>query len=248
MSGPKLLDQAVSTTPAAAAAGVLQSATRTEQPRRNPRVRARACRRNRRGFYAHLLKFEYTRRVLRDDAQVTHLKQLQREYFLRMTEGRLDAEYFESRLRVGDVHQRIDLHPEWYLGTYNLYLRLVMERLQLHYTRDPERLVSLIASLSKVIFLDMGLHSTPTSWRLRPSRAGAGVPPHRRGRRTHVAREGSRRAHEGRSSNMIVHDLKGPLGGILTVTQLALRKRGAVADARRVTSSRSSAAPAISCA
>jgi signal transduction histidine kinase len=32
-------------------------------------------------------------------------------------------------------------------------------------------------------------------------------------------------------TNMIVHDLKGPLGGILTVTQLALRKRGAVAAA-----------------
>jgi signal transduction histidine kinase len=32
-------------------------------------------------------------------------------------------------------------------------------------------------------------------------------------------------------TNMIVHDLKAPIGGILTVTQLALRKRGAIPEA-----------------
>ena len=33
--------------------------------------------------------------------------------------------YFESRLRVGDAHQRIGLEPEWYIGRLQpLYLRL----------------------------------------------------------------------------------------------------------------------------
>src|SRR5215470_3704684 len=108
-------------------------------------------------FYAHLWKFDETRRILHDEAQVARLKGLQRAYFLRMIEGRLDAEYFESRLRVGDAHQRIDLAPEFYIGTYNLYLRLLMDRLRDHYRHDPDRLLALIGSLSKVIFLDMGL-------------------------------------------------------------------------------------------
>jgi signal transduction histidine kinase len=183
-------------------------------------------------FYAHLLKFEYTRRILRDDAQVTHLKQLQREYFLQMTEGRLDAEYFESRLRVGDVHQRIDLPPEWYLGTYNLYLRLVMDRLRLHYGHDPERLVSLIGSLSKIIFLDMGLALDAYITGGYVHRALA----QEYRRIAEVAERTVREKEEVERmkadlSNMIVHDLKGPLGGILTVAQLALRKRGAIAEA-----------------
>jgi len=184
-------------------------------------------------LYAHLVKFEYARRILRDDAQIAHLKQLQREYFLRMTEGRLDADYFESRLRVGDVHQRIDLHPEWYLGTYNLYLRLVMDRLRVHYGHDPERLISLIGSLSKVIFLDMGLALDAYVMGGYVHRALAQE--YRRiaevAERT-LQEKGEVERMKADLTNMIVHDLKGPLGGILTTTQLALRKRGAVADAQ----------------
>ena len=108
-------------------------------------------------FYAHLWKFEETRRILGDDAQVARLKKLQRAYFLRMTEGHLDAEYFESRLRVGDAHQHIDLAPEWYIGTFGLYVRLLMERLRDHYRDDPDHLLALLDSFVKVVFLDMGL-------------------------------------------------------------------------------------------
>src|SRR5689334_17216798 len=81
-------------------------------------------------FYEHLLRFPPTRELLRDPALIRRLKKLQRDYFLQLTSGPLDAAYFESRLRVGAAHARIDLHPEWYLGTYNLYLRLVIERLR----------------------------------------------------------------------------------------------------------------------
>jgi len=182
-------------------------------------------------FYAHLLAFDETRSLLQDPGLVRQLKQTQRAYFLRMTEGRFDAEYFESRLRVGDSHQRIDLHPEWYLGTYNLYLRLVMERLRDHY-HDPDRLVALITSLSKVIFLDMGLAVDAYIMGGYVERALA----QEYRRMAEVAERTLREKIElehvkADLTNMIVHDLKGPLGGILTVTQLALRKRGAIAEA-----------------
>jgi signal transduction histidine kinase len=183
-------------------------------------------------FYAHLLSFEETRHILHDQAQVARLKRTQREYFLRMTEGRFDADYFESRLRVGDAHQQIDLEPQWYLGTYNLYLRLVMERLRDHYTQDPDRLFSLVSSLSKIIFLDMGLAIDAYIMGGYVERALA----QEYRRLAEVAERTLREKNEiermkADLTNMIVHDLKGPIGGILTVTQLALRKRGAVADA-----------------
>jgi signal transduction histidine kinase len=183
-------------------------------------------------FYAHLLSFEETRRILHDQAQVARLKRTQREYFLRMTEGRFDADYFESRLRVGDAHQQIDLEPQWYLGTYNLYLRLVMERLREHYAQDPDRLFSLVSSLSKIIFLDMGLAIDAYIMGGYVERALA----QEYRRLAEVAERTLREKNEiermkADLTNMIVHDLKGPIGGILTVTQLALRKRGAVADA-----------------
>jgi signal transduction histidine kinase len=176
-------------------------------------------------FYAHLLRFDQTRAFLGDEAQIARLKKLQREYFLRMTEGKLDADYFESRLRVGAAHARIDLKPEWYLGTYHLYLRLVTRRLQEHYRDDPARVVDLIGALSKVIFLDMGLAIDAYIWGGYVDRALAQE--YRR-----IAEVAERTLREkaqvermkAELTNMIVHDLKGPLAGILTTTQLALRK------------------------
>ncbi|MBI3770137.1 MAG: hypothetical protein HY271_16815 [Deltaproteobacteria bacterium] len=183
-------------------------------------------------FYEHLLRFDETREILRDPAQVARLKTLQREYFLRLTSGRIDAEYFESRLRVGAAHARINLRPEWYLGTYNLYLRLVMNRLRAYCADDPERLTSMIAALSKVIFLDMGLAIDAYIWSGYVDRALAQE--YRR-----VAEVAEHTLHEKNAlerakadlTHMIVHDLKGPLGGILTLTQLALRKREGLPDA-----------------
>jgi signal transduction histidine kinase len=183
-------------------------------------------------FYAHLLSFDATRRILGGPGRIARLKRTLREYFLRMTEGRFDADYFESRLRVGDTHQRIDLQPQWYLGTYNLYLRLLVERLRDQYRDDPGRVLALIGSLTKVIFLDMGLAIDAYIMGGYVERALA----HEYRRMAEVAERTLREKNEVERmkadlTNMIVHDLKGPLGGILTVTQLALRKRGAVADA-----------------
>jgi signal transduction histidine kinase len=180
-------------------------------------------------FYAHLLRFPETRELLGDAAQIARLKGLQRAYFLRMIEGRFDADYFESRLRVGAAHARFDLEPEWYLGTYHLYIRLLLDRLRTRYRDDPDRLVALIESLGKAIFLDMGLAIDAYIMEGYVDRALA----HEYRRMAEVAERALKEKEElervkADLTNMIVHDLKGPLGGILTVTQLALRKRGAV--------------------
>ena len=185
-------------------------------------------------FYAHLLGFEETRELLGSDEQISRLKTLQRAYFLRMVEGRLDAEYFESRLRVGAAHARIDLEPQWYLGTFNLYLRLLATRLREHYRDDPHRVLALLESLSKVMFLDMGLAIDAYIVEGYVDRALA-----QEYRRIGDVAERALRDKEALEqvkadlTGMIVHDLKGPLGGILNVAQLALRKRGTECDHSR---------------
>src|SRR6516162_908644 len=53
-------------------------------------------------FYAHLMRFPELEELLRSDSgRIAKLQGLQRAYFLSLAEGRFDAEYFESRLRVG---------------------------------------------------------------------------------------------------------------------------------------------------
>jgi hypothetical protein len=70
-------------------------------------------------LYEHILSFEDTREFFDNPAVLSRVKELQKRYFVQLTEGKTDEEYFEDRLRVGDAHQRIELLPQWYLGLYS---------------------------------------------------------------------------------------------------------------------------------
>jgi rsbT co-antagonist protein RsbR len=108
-------------------------------------------------FYRHILSFEETRAFFRDPKRLERVKRLQKEYFLRLTQGDYDADYVANRLRIGTVHERINLDPKWYLGAYNFYLRAVAARLLERFGREPQQAFSSFLSLMKLVFLDIGL-------------------------------------------------------------------------------------------
>lgn len=106
-------------------------------------------------FYELLLAHTHTRAFFPDAAAVSRVKQLQREYFIGLFEGRCDVAYAEERLRVGATHQRIGLDPTWYLGAYRKYLHLV--HTELLSERTPEEARADFASIKKIVFFDTAL-------------------------------------------------------------------------------------------
>jgi signal transduction histidine kinase len=108
-------------------------------------------------FYEHLLADPHTRAYLRDPEQLRKLKGLQAEYFSQLLEGVFDVPYFEGRLHVGVAHQRIGLSPVWYLGAYNQYIQLTFPLFVRAFGDNLEKVLPLLLSLVKVIFLDVGL-------------------------------------------------------------------------------------------
>ena len=82
---------------------------------------------------------------------------MQAEYFSQLLDGVFDVPYFEGRLRVGVAHQRIGLSPVWYLGAYNQYIQLTFPMFVRAFGDDLEKVLPLLLSLVKVIFLDVGL-------------------------------------------------------------------------------------------
>jgi rsbT co-antagonist protein RsbR len=108
-------------------------------------------------FYRHIMSFEETRAFFRDPKVLERVKRLQKEYFLRLTEGDYGPDYVANRLRIGTVHERIKLAPKWYLGMYNFYLRLVANRLTDAFPDDPRKALSFFLRLMKLVFLDIGL-------------------------------------------------------------------------------------------
>jgi rsbT co-antagonist protein RsbR len=108
-------------------------------------------------FYKHLLAFEETRVFFRDPRVLDNVKRMQKEYFLRLTQGNYDSAYIEDRLKIGAVHESIGLPVKSYLGAYNFYLRTVADRLVEAYPDEPARALQALLSLMKLVFLDIGL-------------------------------------------------------------------------------------------
>jgi len=108
-------------------------------------------------LYRHFLSFAETKAFFADPRVLDRVKQLQKEYFLRLTEGEYGADYLANRLRIGTVHEHINLAPKWYLGAYNFYLRGVATRLFEAFAKDPQKALSGFLSLMKLVFMDIGL-------------------------------------------------------------------------------------------
>ena len=108
-------------------------------------------------FYAHLLAFPGAHAFLRDPASVKRLKRAQAKYFDSLTAGDYDLDYVYDRLRVGIVHERINLDVKWYLGAYGKYLDFFLVEIHALLPGDPKRAERTVSALLKVILFDIGL-------------------------------------------------------------------------------------------
>lgn len=185
-------------------------------------------------FYEHLLAFPDLRALLlAEPGRLERLKSKQRDYFLSLTSGRFDEEYFASRLRVGHAHQQVGLSPTWYIGAFALYLRLALRRL-VDDTGDGATMLPAFEALIKVVFLDMSLA-------MNSYIEGGFVGRHLASELEHAAHVAGEALAEQAElermkddlTRMVVHDLKNPVSGIAMMVQLALRKGEALPETQR---------------
>jgi len=130
-------------------------------------------------LYDHFVKFGETGRLLPNEAFIRRLKATQKAYFMGVLRGTYDYSYVEERVKIGLTHVRVDLKPTWYLGAYNLYLRLVTAKLFEEFksnartkkkngstkssntengsSKDEADLLTSLQSFMKIMFFDMGL-------------------------------------------------------------------------------------------
>ena len=183
-------------------------------------------------FYAHLLRFPQLEELLRAaPGRVSRLQGMQKEYFRQLTRGRLDADYAESRLRVGHAHQQIGLRPEWYIGGFSRLLRNYLD--VIYRNRGFEDgLVPEADALLKAVFLDMSLALDTYIQGGFVDRESAA----RMQRATEMAEQALKAREETERlkddlTSMVIHDLKNPVNGIVMLVQLALRKSASLPEA-----------------
>jgi len=107
-------------------------------------------------FYEHLQRYAYLDNLIKKYSTIERLSKTQKEYFISLTDEKIDDEYIARRLAVGKKHQEIGLYPKWYLGAYRLHWRAV-KRIVWKYNEERDLCLRLMEAFSKRIIFDMEL-------------------------------------------------------------------------------------------
>lgn len=108
-------------------------------------------------FYSHLLSFSQTAAFFRDPKVLARVKQAQTRYFLDLVGGSYGDDYVRNRLKIGRLHQNIDLGFDVYLGAYRRYLDSFLRRLLTKFSGDSDKAIEGYLSMLKLVFLDISL-------------------------------------------------------------------------------------------
>ncbi|MFN3674250.1 MAG: protoglobin domain-containing protein, partial [Bosea sp. (in: a-proteobacteria)] len=73
-------------------------------------------------FYAQMKKVPETARFFSSEQQMDGAKNRQNQHWDRIADGAFDADYVAAVTKVGTIHARIGLAPQWYIGGYALIL------------------------------------------------------------------------------------------------------------------------------
>ena len=107
-------------------------------------------------WHGYLLQRPETRGLLEGKRARDHLRAVQVRYFRTLLLAPRDREYFEDRLGIGFVHERVGLEPAWYTGSYRKFVDLVRAFLADRGV-DPGLRDRWLASLEKAVYLDLQL-------------------------------------------------------------------------------------------
>ena len=108
-------------------------------------------------FYQHLLSYEETRKVFKDEEMIRRLGEAQKAYLMQAVQGPYDAAYFDRRWRIGFIHNAIHVEPQWFIGAFQLYHRILYPMILERYPDDAQAVVDHILALDKIMNLDMQL-------------------------------------------------------------------------------------------
>jgi len=108
-------------------------------------------------FYSHLLKFDFSKALIPDEATLNRLKQAQTHYFTTLTAGDYEEDYLRERFRIGRAHQQIGLEPRWYIGAYRQYLSQLIPQISSYAKNDEHDCLQAIQVILKVVFLDIAI-------------------------------------------------------------------------------------------
>lgn len=105
-------------------------------------------------FYQTLGSVPETAKII--EGRVEGLKTTHRQYMKELTDGVYDADYFQRRARIGQVHVRMGIDPRFVEGVMSV-IRAGMLKAMATEISDPAELASKASSFIKLCDLDLAI-------------------------------------------------------------------------------------------
>jgi len=109
-------------------------------------------------FYGHINRFPDLAAKFSSSDSRRRARDMQKSHWMNfLFAGDLGEDYFEKARRVGRVHERIGLEPQWYMGGYRLIMTEIAAVLLDALGEDRAAYVAAMGAVHKALFLDMDI-------------------------------------------------------------------------------------------
>ena len=96
-------------------------------------------------FYKKIKDFELTNKMLQLNSTIERITEVFKVYFQTISQGYIDQNYIKSREKIGAVHSKIGLSPEWFLSACSFHFEKLSEKTDSH---------DFIVMLNKILCFD----------------------------------------------------------------------------------------------
>jgi len=104
-------------------------------------------------LYDILLNSPLTAEYFKDEAVLNSVKASQVQYFNQLFSGEYGEDYLLSRVKMAEVHKKLELPISLFIATYSHYFMLIRSYI-FEYVHDEEHAFLVLDALAKLITLD----------------------------------------------------------------------------------------------
>lgn len=104
--------------------------------------------------YRMLNQYGNLREIMSDYSSIDQLSKTFIQYLKSIPRIKLDTAYIQNRVKIGEVHSRIRLTPEWYTGSYVRVYEYLLPEIIEQYGHKPDEMKDILMALIRIITLD----------------------------------------------------------------------------------------------
>lgn len=107
-----------------------------------------------RKFYDHVTAFPGLKAIIDQFSSVEKLKVTMKKYLLTLFPDKIDEEFIQWRITIGEVHNRINLPPFYYLSANQFLSDEIVPRIFTYYRKKVDRAIYASSALQRILSFD----------------------------------------------------------------------------------------------